>query len=171
VTAGLWGSSYLVSVKGFPAETAAQWMALYYFGITAGRFISGFLSIKLSNNSMVRIGMTVIGAGLLGIMLPMGDAALLAGLMLIGLGCAPIFPGMVHETPARFGKSVSQKIVGLQMASSYVGATLMPPVFGAIGQYVDLALFPFYLLFILLMMFSLFENLNRSKKRQQMPAA
>jgi fucose permease len=170
-TAGLWGSSYLVSVKGLSPETAAQWISLYYLGITAGRFISGFISMKLSNTSMIRLGMVIIGVGLLGILLPLGNAVLQVGFVMIGLGCAPIFPSMLHETPTRFGKSVSQKLVGLQMASAYVGATLMPPAFGAIAQYIDMSLFPFFLLLMLLIMLVLSENLNHavSKNIQKAP--
>lgn len=162
VTAGLWGSSYLVSVKGLSPETAAQWIALYYFGITAGRFISGFVSMKLANTSMIRLGMAVIGLGLLGILLPFGHVVLQISFVMIGLGCAPIFPSMLHETPTRFGKSVSQKLVGLQMASAYTGSTLMPPIFGAVAQYIDMSLFPFFLLLMLGIMFVLSENLNRA---------
>jgi fucose permease len=170
VTAGLWGSSYLVGVKGLSPETAAQWIALYYFGITAGRFISGFISMKLSNTRMIRLGMVVIVLGLLGMLLPLGNAVLLISFVMIGLGCAPIFPGMVHETPERFGKSVSQKLVGLQMASAYMGSTLMPPVFGAVAQYIDISLFPFFLLFMLGMMFMLSENLNRTVSKNMKKA-
>lgn len=162
VTTGLWGSSYLVSVKGLPPETAAQWIALYYFGITAGRFISGFISMKLSNISMIRMGMVITGVGLMGAILPLGNAVLQVSFVMIGLGCAPIFPAMLHETPVRFGKAVSQKLVGLQMASAYLGSTIMPPIFGAIAQYIDMSLFPFYLLLMLLLMFALSENLNRT---------
>lgn len=173
VTTGLWGSSYLVSVKGLSPETAAQWIALYYFGITAGRFISGFISMKLSNTSMIRMGLVITGMGLLVLLLPLGNAALQIGFVMIGLGCAPIFPSMLHETPTRFGKSVSQKLVGLQMASAYLGSTVMPPVFGAIAQYIDMSLFPFFLLLMLLLMFVLSENLNRVvlKNKQKSPCA
>ena len=173
VTTGLWGSSYLVSVKGLSPETAAQWIALYYFGITAGRFISGFISMKLSNTSMIRMGLVITGAGLIVLLLPLGNAALQVGFVMIGLGCAPIFPSMLHETPTRFGKSVSQKLVGLQMASAYLGSTVMPPVFGAIAQYIDMSLFPFFLLLMLLLMFALSENLNRVvlKNKQKSPCA
>jgi len=173
VTTGLWGSSYLVRAKGVLPETAAQWIALYYFGITAGRFFSGFISMKLPNTSIIRLGMIVIGVGVLGLILPLGNAVLQISFVMIGLGCAPIFPSMLHETPARFGKTVSQKLVGLQMASAYFGATILPPVFGAVAQYIDMSLFSFFLLFMLGVMFMLSENLNRtvSKNMQKDPCA
>ncbi len=173
LTTGLWGSSYLVSSKGLSPETAAQWIALYYFGITVGRFISGFISMKLSNTSMIRMGMVITGVGLLGLLLPLGNAVLQIGFVMIGLGCAPIFPSMLHETPVRFGKSVSQKLVGLQMASAYLGSTIMPPIFGAIAQYINMSLFPYFLLLMLVLMFALSENLNRtvSKNKQKAPCA
>jgi fucose permease len=132
---GLWGASFLVMVKNISPETAARWIALYYIGITFGRFVSGFVTIKLNNRQMIRLGQVLIGCGIIVLVLPFGNSTLLPGLFMIGLGCAPIFPGLLHETPENFGKENSQKIMGIQMASAYIGTTLMPPVFGRLVSY------------------------------------
>ena len=161
VTMGLWGSSYLVGVRGLSAETAAQWVSLYYIGITAGRFVSGFASMKLNNTAMIRLGVIVIAAGLLAVLLPLGNTVVQIGFGMIGLGCAPIFPSMVHETPARFGKADSQKLVGLQMASAYTGTTLAPLIVGVASQYIGIYLFPYFLLLMFIALVALTENLNR----------
>ncbi len=160
-TTGLWGSTFLVKVKGLPADTAAQWIALYFLGITVGRFIAGFVSMKLSNKTLIRIGLGIIGVGILLIILSFGPVFLQMGFVLIGLGCAPIFPSMLHETPSRFGKSVSQSLMGIQMASAYVGATFMPPLFGVIAENISLSLFPYFLLVMWLLMAAMAENANR----------
>ena len=161
ITMGLWGSSYLVGVRGLSAETAAQWVSLYYIGITAGRFVSGFASMKLNNTAMIRLGVIVIAAGLLAVLLPLGNTVVQIGFGMIGLGCAPIFPSMVHETPARFGKADSQKLVGLQMASAYTGTTLTPLIVGVASQYIGIYLFPYFLLLMFIALVALTENLNR----------
>ena len=151
-SAGLWGSSYFVLAKGIPAEKAAQWTSLFYFGITFGRFISGFLSMKVSDKNMVRLGQAVALIGILVLCLPFGPLSICGGYFLIGLGCAPIYPSLLHATPANFGREYSQAIMGIQMACAYVGSTFMPPLFGLIAQYVNIRLFPcFLLLFVILM--------------------
>jgi fucose permease len=141
---GLWGSSYLVMVKEIPPEIAARWIALYYIGITAGRFVSGFITIRLNNRQMIRLGQIIIGGGIIVLVLPFGNSTLLPGLFMIGLGCAPIFPSLLHETPNNFGKEYSQAIMGIQMASAYIGATLMSPVFGWLASYMGFAIFPVF---------------------------
>ncbi|MDR2797900.1 MAG: MFS transporter, partial [Treponema sp.] len=134
---GLWGTSYLVMVKNISPEIAAQWIALYYFGITFGRFMSGFATLKLNNRQMIRLGQGIIGCGIIVLILPIGNWTLLLGLFMMGLGCAPIFPSLLHETPENFGKEYSQAIMGIQMASAYTGTTLMPPIFGRIASYIS----------------------------------
>ena len=168
LTTGLWGSSYLVLFKGISAETAARWISFYYLGITAGRFVTGFLSIKLSNATMIRLGMGIIAAGLIAVLLPFGNVLLQVGFVLIGLGCAPIFPGMLHETPVRFGSSLSQRLVGLQMASAYAGSTFMPLLFGAIAQYISITIFPYFLVAMLGLMAisSIFVDRSVARGRQ-----
>jgi fucose permease len=170
-TTGLWGSSYMVSVKGLSAEEAARWISMFYLGITAGRLICGFLSIKLDNKKMIRIGEIVMGAGLAFVFLPAGGWFLQFGFMMLGLGCAPVFPGMLHETPVRFGKGISQTMVGLQMGFAYIGSTFMPALFGAISQNADISLFPYYLLAALALMVFTAENVSRIMRRKAHEAA
>jgi fucose permease len=158
---GLWGSSYLVTVKNISPETAAQWIALYYIGITLGRFISGFITMKLSNRQMIRLGQIIIACGIIILVLPFGNNILLPGLFIIGLGCAPIYPSLIHETPRNFGKEHSQGIIGIQMASAYIGTTLMPPIFGRIAAQVSFNIFPISIGILLILKIIMVEILNR----------
>lgn len=148
LTAGLWGSSYLVKVKGISAGTAARWISLFYLGITLGRFLCGFLAVRFQNRSLVRLGLGVCLAGCLLLLLPLPAAVSMPGFVLFGLGCAPVFPGLLHETPARFGKETSQAMMGTQMAFGYIGSTLLPPLFGLAAQAGFIRLFPWFLLLL-----------------------
>jgi fucose permease len=158
---GLWGSSYLVMARKVSPETAARWIALYYIGITSGRFISGFVTMKLNNRQMIRLGQIIIGGGIIVLVLPFGNGTLLPGLFMIGLGCAPIFPGLLHETPKNFGGAYSQAIMGIQMASAYIGTTLMPPVFGRLASHIGFNIFPLFIGMILIVKIIMVEILNR----------
>jgi len=162
-TTGLWGSSFLVLSRGISPETAASWVSLYYFGITFGRFMSGFLTMRITNKKLVRIGLCMIVLGILLIMVPTVDFILMCGFFMIGLGCAPVFPSLIHDTPENFGSDVSQSMIGLQMACAYIGTTAMPPLFGLVGQYISMSLLPFYLIIITVVMISMVERLNRIK--------
>ena len=161
-TAGLWASSYMVLHKGISAETAAKMASLYYLGITAGRFLSGFVSGSLGDRRMVRLGQALIVAGIALVILPMGEIPLFAGLALAGFGSAPIFPSLLHETPENFGKGSSQTIMGMQMAGAYTGATLMPLLFGLFAGGGLIALYPYYLLVFTVGMIVLVERVNRA---------
>ena len=161
-TTGLWASSYLTLHKGMPAETAASFASMFFVGITVGRAASGFLTIKLNDVQMIRLGQGLIGCGILILLLPLGAVASLAGLVVIGLGCAPIYPCIIHSTPAHFGAERSQAIIGIQMASAYVGTCLMPPIFGLIAGRISVALLPVYLLVILGLMAVMHEWMLRS---------
>jgi fucose permease len=165
VTAGLWGSSFLVFEKNIPPEIAAQWISLFYIGITLGRFISGFLTMKLNNRQMVRLGQGLIACGVIVLLLPLGNILLLPGFLIIGLGCAPIFPSLLHETPRNFGADKSQAIIGIQMASAYIGTTFMPPIFGRMASYIGFSIFPFFIGAVLIINIMMIEILN--KKRGQ----
>jgi len=162
---GLWGASYLVTEKNIAPEIAARWITLYYLGITAGRFISGFITMKLNNKQMVRLGQIVIACGIITLFLPIGSAALFCGLFMIGLGCAPIYPSLLHETPVNFGEQHSQQIMGIQMGSAYVGTTIMPPIFGWLASYLTFGIFPFFIGIILIVMIIAVEVINRRKKK------
>lgn len=158
-TANLWASSYLVLYHGLSAQTAASFASMFFIGITVGRFLSGFLTMRFNDTQMIRLGQGVILVGIVALLLPLGEGLALAGLVLIGLGCAPIYPSIIHSTPANFGKERSQAMIGVQMASAYVGTCLMPPVFGLIANHISVALLPVYLLLVLLLMVIMHERM------------
>lgn len=160
-TAGLWASSYMVLHKGINVETAAKWAALFYFGITLGRLICGFITDKFGDKFMVRAGQGIAAFGAMLLLIPAGDTITLIGLILTGLGCAPVYPCLIHETPTNFGADKSQSIIGMQMASAYVGSTFMPSVFGLIAKYISIRLYPVYLLFFAVLMIVMVERMNR----------
>jgi fucose permease len=162
-TAGLWASSYLVIHRGVDTEIAAQFASLFYIGITFGRFLCGFISDKFGDKQMIRYGLTIIAFGIFLIILPLkSNITALAGLIIVGLGCAPIYPAIIHSTPSNFGPQNSQAIIGIQMASAYTGSTLMPPIFGVIADKINIGLYPFYLLFFVVLMIMMSERLNRT---------
>ncbi|MBQ8836924.1 MAG: MFS transporter [Clostridia bacterium] len=164
-TAGFWASSYLVVARGIDENTAARFAALFYLGITVGRFLCGFVADKLGDRMLIRIGLAVISVGIVCVGLPLGiDAVALAGLVVIGFGCAPIYPSIIHSTPHNFGEENSQKIVGIQMASAYVGSTVMPPLFGAICELLPMSVYPAYLAIFAVLMIVMSEKLNRLVK-------
>ena len=161
-TAGLWASSYLVEYRGIDSETAARFASLFFIGITFGRFISGFIAEKLGDKVLIRLGTVVIILGILMIIIPAGfDQLALAGLVVIGLGCAPVYPSIIHSTPANFGEENSQAIIGIQMASAYTGTTFMPPLFGFIADNINIGLYPVYLLVFAILMLTMTEWLNK----------
>ena len=140
----LWASTYLHLDRGIDAEIAAAWASLYVLGITVGRAINGFASMKLSDTTLIRIGFSICTVGMLMIILPISNTVSLVGLVVAGLGSAPIYPCIIHSTPIRFGADKSQAIIGMQMASAYTGSCLMPPLFGLIANHISISLFPFY---------------------------
>ncbi len=160
-TAGNWASSYLTLTKGVSAETAAAFAGLFYTGITVGRALCGFITFKLNDTQMIRLGQVVLCAGIAALFLPGPQFLSLTGLVLIGLGCAPIYPSIIHSTPDHFGAERSQAVIGIQMASAYVGNLVMPPLFGLIANKFTPALFPVYLFLLLLLMVIMHEQLTR----------
>ena len=160
-TAGLWDSSYLTLTRGVAADTAASFASLFYIGITAGRAACGFLTLKLSDTQMIRLGQGVLAVGVAALLVPGPQLLALAGLVLVGVGCAPIYPSIIHATPDHFGADRSQAVIGIQMASAYVGNLVMPPLFGLLANNITPALFPFYLLALLVLMVFMHEQLVR----------
>ena len=161
-TAMLWASSYMALGKGIDKTTAAMWGSLFCIGITVGRLASGFLTMKLSDPAMIRLGQVLVLAGVVVMLLPLPHhIGTIAGLMVVGLGCAPIYPCVIHSTPTYFGKDKSQAIVGMQMACAYVGSMCMPPVFGLIAQHISVNLFPWYLVVFLVLMVVMHETLRK----------
>ena len=163
-TTGLWASSYLTLHKGISPEKAAGFASMFFIGITIGRAISGFITMKLKDAQMIRLGQGLSAMGIIILLLPLGEYVALLGLIMIGLGCAPIYPCIIHSTPAHFGADKSQAIIGVQMASAYVGTLLMPPLFGLIAEHINIKLFPVYLTVVLIFMVVMHEALLREKK-------
>lgn len=166
LTAGLWFASYLVQMRSVRPETATAWAAAYYFGIMAGRLINGFLTLRFSSKTLIRAGQISILLGILLLFLP-GNLFSLIGLLLVGLGCAPIYPSMLHETPQRFGEENSSRLMGIQMASAYVGLTVMPPLVGLLANRWSLVIFPFSLLVLLILMVLGSERVNQIIARRE----
>lgn len=160
-TMNLWGTSYLVHARGLPAATAAAWTSSFFAAITVGRFMVGFLSMKLGNKALIRLGGCGVACGALLLGAPLSPPFALAAVIGIGLGCAPIFPAMLHETPVNFAKENAAQIVGFQMAAAYVGATLLPPLFGFLASGLGLATLPLFLLGYAVAMLLCAERLAR----------
>ena len=158
-TACLWASSYLTLSRGVERSTAAFFASLFFLGMTIGRGVNGFLTVKFDDKTLIRMGAAVIGLGIGAMLLP-GKVSL-AGLLLVGLGCAPVYPCIIHSTPANFGPQRSQALIGVQMASAYVGTLLMPPLFGLIADGIGAWTMPLYLLAILALMAAMHERMLR----------
>ncbi|WP_269920069.1 MFS transporter [Caldifermentibacillus hisashii] len=165
-TVGLWGSSFLVNVKGLTAATAAEWVSFYYAGITIGRLMTGFVTFKMSNQVLIRMGQIIALTGAILLVLPLPSFFSVAGFIVVGLGLAPIFPCMLHETPTRFGEKHSQAIMGYQMAVAYTGSTFMPPLFGFIASHTTVALFPICTVIFVIAMVLSSEKLNLVLKKK-----
>lgn len=163
-TTGLWAASYLALHHGMAADAAARLASMFFLGITAGRALGGFLAIKLADTAMIRLGQAVALLGILAILLPVAQLSAVMGLALIGLGCAPIYPSIIHSTPAHFGAENSQAMIGAQMASAYAGTCIMPPLFGVLASGVGTFVFPFYLLAALAIMAIMHESLIKKEQ-------
>ena len=159
-TTGLWISSYMNLNRGIPADEAAKWASIFFLGVTAGRFLCGFVADRVGDKNMVRFGQGMIVAGVALVALSRLNAACFAGIVLIGLGCAPIYPSLLHETPQNFGAENSQAIMGVQMACAYTGTTLIPPLFGVVADRIDIAALPLALFLLILIMIATVERLN-----------
>lgn len=145
-TCGGWGSTFLVEYKHLPAEKAAQIIMIYYIGMTLGRFLSGVLAAKLHSWKIIRLGQIVLGLALLLLILPGGVYLCALGMFLIGLGNGPLFPNFNYLTPENFGSNISQSVIGIQMASAYIGIMVAPALCGLLGQIFGMVIFPFYLI-------------------------
>lgn len=166
-TAMLWSSTYFVNYHEIDPVLASSFASLFCFGITGGRFISGFVTNKLGDRKMIFIGLSIILIGIVMLAIPINTYIFaLIGYILIGLGCAPIYPSIIHSTPSNFGKDKSQSIIGVEMASAYIGSTFMPPLFGLIAQYISIALLPLYLFFFTLLMIILMIILKKVLKKE-----
>ncbi len=161
-TVGFWATTYMVFARGIEINLATSWAMLFFIGITVGRFLNGFVSERFGDKNMIRFGAGVIFAALILMALPFSSKwVVFISLILAGLGCAPIYPCMIHSTPIRFGKENSQALIGLQMACAYTGSTFCPPLFGIIVQKVSVGLLPFYGMMFIVLLIILSEDLNR----------
>ena len=151
-TAALWSASYFHLHGGFTADEAASLGSLFFLGITLGRAISGFITIKLNDASMIRLGFIITAVGIVLLCIPGGHFCAVTGVLLVGLGCAPIYPCMMHATPEHFGAANSQALMGIQTASAYIGTAFMPPLFGLIANHISISLMGMYLLTMLVFM-------------------
>ncbi len=153
-----WASTYFVEVKKISAEEAANLASLFYIGLTVGRFISGFITEKLGDRKMIPIGTCILTCGIVFLLLPVSSYVFaIAAFLVIGLGCAPIYPCIIHSTPNQFGAENSGAIIGIQMASAYIGTTVIPPLFGLIGSAIGFTIMPVYLLIFVILMITMTE--------------
>ncbi|MEL7978315.1 MFS transporter [Isoptericola sp. F-RaC21] len=166
-TAILWASTYLVTDRGVDSATAAAFASLFLLGITAGRFLAGFVADRIGDKLLIRGGFAVVGVGVLLVALPVATPVpALVGLVVAGLGCAPVYPAIIHSTPANFGARSSQAIIGIQMAAAYTGSTLAPPAFGALSTWAGAWIFPLFLAVLVALGLVMSERLNRLVARR-----
>lgn len=170
-TAGLWISSYLVYAEGLPKDVSAAWASIFYLGITIGRIINGFFTYKFNNTQLIRAGSVIAATGIFCVMLLFGATGSAIGFILIGLGFAPIFPCIIHNTPYFFGENNSQAVVGVEMAFSAVGSLIMPTLFGIIAEKLTIELLPFYLAFFLILLISTYDKLYKDHRKRRKVAA
>ncbi len=167
-TTGLWASSYLVEFRGVDTEMAANFASLFYLGITIGRFINGFIADKVKDRHLIRGGILIILSGVILMGIPMqNDVLAFVGLVTIGLGCAPVYPSIIHSTPFVFGKENSQAIIGIQMAGAYVGSTFVPPLFGLIADNINIGFYPLFVGIFVIVLLVMSELLNKKVSKKQ----
>ncbi len=164
-TTGMWATSYLVYEKGIDPEVAAGFGALFYLGITIGRGISGFITMKFNDTQMIRGGCAIMAIGVCVLLLPLGNTVALIGIMLVGLGSSPVYPCIIHSTPDNFGAKNSQAITGVQMASAYTGILVVPPIFGMIGNSISFSTYPVYIGVILFGLVFMYEMMLKKVKK------
>lgn len=164
-TTMLWASSYLEITRGVSKEDAAAFGSLFFIGITAGRFLSGFISDRIGDNRMIRIGTGIALFGVLCIAVPVKIITII-GFIVIGLGCAPVYPCIIHSTPYNFGAENSQGIIGIQMASAYVGSTFAPPLFGLIANHISIYLMPLYIAFFFILLLIMISKTEKACKNR-----
>lgn len=162
-----WASTYFVEVKGIDASHAASFASLFYIGITLGRFISGFITEKLGDRKMIILGSTILAFGIILLFIPVTSYLIsVISFIIIGLGCGPIYPCIIHSTPNNFGKENSGAIIGIQMASAYLGSTFIPPLFGLLGNFIGFKFMPIYLIIFMILMISMTQlTFSITKKR------
>ncbi len=164
-TSILWASSYLNLHLGIDEKIAAGFGSNFFIGITIGRGLCGFITFILNDKQMIRLGIGIIVLGIVTLFLP-GQIFALAGLVLVGLGCAPIYPCIIHSTPIFFGADRSQAIIGVEMAFAYLGTLTMPALFGVIAENVNIGLMPAFLGGLTLLMMYMHERLQKTNREK-----
>lgn len=164
-TTMLWANSYMMSHNGITAEEAAKFASLFFIGITVGRGINGFLTLKFNDKTLIRAGQVLILLGVIFVVIPDIFVLTVAGFIIIGLGCAPVYPCIIHSTPDLFGADKSQALIGVQMASAYMGSCFAPPLYGLLANHVSTELLPAYLAAFLVLMFIMHETVVRKTKK------
>ena len=153
---GTWGATYLVNVYGSEPDVAARWVSLYYGGIMLGRLVSGFVSIKASDNTLIRGGIGISFVGIVLLLLPLGNISIL-GLLLIGFGFGPIFPSILHSVPMRFGEKYSADLTGFHMGGAYAIGFLVQLIFGFTASATTFKITPFVLVGFSVLLFVMNE--------------
>ncbi len=165
---GVWGSTYLVSEKGFDAKHGALALTVYYVGMSTGRFVSGLLSDKINTWKRIGIGTVILASAIAIMLLPLHGAVTVIGLFLVGLGNGSIYPNMIHLTPHNFGKDVSQSVMGSQIAFAYIGVMLAPPAVSLISGLFGIKIYPVLLAVLyVIMIIALRSFINRLKKQNK----
>lgn len=167
-TAMYWASTYLVEVKGISTDLAARLGSLFYIGLTVGRFLGGFMMDKLGDRRMIILGTCILSGGIISLLIPTPNPMVsFIGFIIVGFGCAPIYPCIIHSAPDNFGAENSGTIIGIQMASAYAGTTFMPPLFGLIGNSIGFEFLPLYLIVFVILTISMTELTFRITKRKK----
>ncbi len=162
---GTWGATYAVNVFALSPDEAAKWVSLYYGGIMAGRMISGFISIKVSDKNMIRGGIFAALIGIAVLALPVGKASLI-GFFLVGVGFGPIFPSVLHSVPERFGATYSADITGYHMGGAYAIGFTLQMLFGFIATATTFTITPFVLIGLCICLYLLNETTLKSIKKR-----
>ena len=162
-TASLWAGTYLVGHLGMGEEEAASFAGLFFIGLTLGRAANGFLTFKINDKNLIRLGAGLMVLGIVTMLLPLGKYGTIAGLLLVGLGCAPVYPCIIHSTPEHFGPENSQALIGVQMASAYLGTLTMPPLFGILADLTTVSWMPVFIGILTVLMILMCEKLNRKR--------
>ena len=175
-TIGLWSGSFMVYSLRIDAKLAASLVALFYFGITFGRFLAGIFSAKWKDEELILGGIAILFLGIV-LLFPAGlfsgkrlfgmelrQIFVVLSLLFMGLGCAPIYPAIIHSTPYNFGAENTSALIGKQMASAYIGSLSLPPIFGVLAKNFGTGLFPFYAVVLGIAMLYMYKQLLKKTK-------
>lgn len=170
-TIGLWSGSFMVYSLQIDAKLAASLVALFYFGITFGRFLAGIFSAKWTDEEMILGGISILFGGILLLFLAayfserrvfgseFRQLIIILSLLFMGLGCAPIYPAIIHSTPRNFGAENTSALIGKQMAAAYIGSLSLPPLFGVLAKGFGTGIFPFYAVCLAFCMVYMYKRL------------